>query len=90
MSLRIRLSRVGAKKHPIYRIILADSRSPRDGHFIERLGTYDPFLPHGHTERVILKEDRIKYWLGIGAQPTSRVTRFLSKIRLISTDVSHQ
>jgi small subunit ribosomal protein S16 len=77
MSLKIRLSRAGAKKRPYYRIVIADSKSPRDGRYIERVGTYDPLLPKGSTERVKLVEERIKHWLSHGAQPTDRVLRFL-------------
>lgn len=76
MSLKIRLSRGGAKKRPFYRIVVADSRKPRDGRFIERLGTYNPMVPRDHPERLVLKEERIKYWLGVGAKPTDRVARF--------------
>lgn len=77
MSLKIRMSRGGAKKRPFYRIVVADSRMPRDGRYIERVGTYDPLLPKESAERVILKEDRIKHWLGVGARPSDRVNRFL-------------
>jgi small subunit ribosomal protein S16 len=77
MSLKIRMSRGGAKKRPFYRIVVADTRMPRDGRFIERLGTYDPLLPKDHAERVVLKEDRIKHWLSVGALPSDRVNRFL-------------
>jgi small subunit ribosomal protein S16 len=76
MSLKIRLARAGAKKRPYYRIVVADSKSPRDGRYIERIGTYDPLLPKG-GERVKLVEERVKHWLGVGAQPTDRVLRFL-------------
>jgi small subunit ribosomal protein S16 len=76
MSLKIRLARAGAKKRPFYRIVVADSRSPRDGRYIEKLGTYNPLLPKD-AERVHLVEERVKYWLGHGAQPTDRVLRFL-------------
>jgi small subunit ribosomal protein S16 len=76
MSLKIRLARAGAKKRPFYRIVVADSHSPRDGRYIEKIGTYDPLLPRG-GERVKLVEERVKYWLGHGAQPTDRVLRFL-------------
>ncbi|MGB0697563.1 MAG: 30S ribosomal protein S16 [Rhodospirillaceae bacterium] len=78
MSLRIRLSRGGAKKRPFYRIVVADSRSPRDGRFIEKLGTYNPLLPHDHDGRIVVKEERLKYWLSVGALPSDRVARFLS------------
>lgn len=77
MSLKIRLSRGGAKKRPFYRIVIADSRAPRDGRFIERVGTYDPLLPKDHEGRVTLKEERIQHWLSVGARPTDRVLRFL-------------
>jgi small subunit ribosomal protein S16 len=76
MSLKIRLSRGGAKKRPFYKIVLADSHSPRDGKFLERLGTYNPMVPQDHAERLVMKEDRIKHWLAIGAPPTDRVARF--------------
>ncbi len=78
MSLRIRLSRGGAKKRPFYRIVIADSRSPRDGRFIERVGTYNPMVERDHPDRVILKEERLRHWLGVGAVPTDRVARFCS------------
>jgi small subunit ribosomal protein S16 len=77
MSLKIRLARGGAKKRPYYSIVIADSRSPRDGRFIERVGTYNPMLDRGHAERVVLKPERIQHWLKVGAQPSERVQRFL-------------
>src|SRR5258708_17251209 len=77
MSLKVRLARGGAKKRPFYSIVVADARSPRDGRFIEKLGTYNPMLERGHADRVTLKEERLKHWLGVGAQPTERVARFL-------------
>ena len=77
MSLKIRLARGGAKKRPYYSIVIADSRSPRDGRFIERVGTYDPMLDRSRTDRVTLKSERIAHWLGVGALPTDRVARFL-------------
>ena len=73
MALKIRLARGGAKKRPFYSIVVADARSPRDGRFIEKLGTYNPMLERGHADRVTLKEERIRHWLGVGAQPTDRV-----------------
>ncbi|MCW8916687.1 MAG: 30S ribosomal protein S16 [Magnetovibrio sp.] len=76
MSLRIRLSRGGAKKRPYYRIVVADSRSPRDGRFIERIGTYNPMLAKDSDQRVQLKEDRVKHWIEQGAKPSDRVARF--------------
>jgi len=83
MSLKIRLSRAGTKKRPFYRIVLADSRSPRDGKFIERLGSYDPMLPQEHKDRLVLHGDRIKHWLSVGAQPSDRVGRFLATAGMI-------
>jgi small subunit ribosomal protein S16 len=77
MATKIRMTRHGAKKRPFYYIVVADSRSPRDGRFIERLGTYNPMLEKGHADRVTLKTDRIKYWLSVGALPSDRVARFL-------------
>ena len=80
MTLRIRLSRGGAKKRPYYRIVVADSRFPRDGRFIERVGTYNPLLAKDNDQRVTLKQERIKYWLGVGARPSDRVARFLGQV----------
>jgi small subunit ribosomal protein S16 len=77
MALAIRLSRGGAKKRPYYRIVVADSRSPRDGRFIEKLGTYNPLLAKDSPERVKLDADRVQHWLSVGAQPSDRVLRFL-------------
>ena len=77
MSMKIRLARGGSKKRPFYRIVAADSRMPRDGRFIEKLGTYNPLLAKDSEERVIMDLDRVKYWLGQGAQPTERLVRML-------------
>ena len=77
MSVSIRLSRGGAKKRPYYRIVVADSRASRDGKFLEQIGIYNPLLPKDSDERVKLNEDRARYWVGVGAQPTDRVARFL-------------
>ena len=77
MSLSIRLTRGGAKKRPYYRIVVADSRSPRDGRFIEKIGSYNPLLAKDSPERVKLDGDRARHWLSVGAQPTDRVARFL-------------
>ncbi len=82
MALKIRLSRAGAKKRPFYRIVVADTRSPRDGRFIERLGTYNPMLPKD-ARRVTLEEDRIRHWIGVGAKPSDRVARFLGQADII-------
>src|SRR5450631_663247 len=77
MALKIRLARGGTKKRPFYRVVVAEATAPRDGRFIEKLGTYNPLLPKDHTDRVTLVEDRIRHWLSVGAQPTDRVLRFL-------------
>jgi small subunit ribosomal protein S16 len=77
MALKIRMARAGAKKRPFYAIVVADSRSPRDGRFIEKLGTYNPMLAKDHPERVKLKAERVQHWLGVGALPSERVARFL-------------
>jgi small subunit ribosomal protein S16 len=77
MAVKIRLARGGSKKRPYYRIVIADERSPRDGRYIEKVGTYNPALAKDDEKRVILLEDRIKYWLSTGAQPSDRVLRFL-------------
>ncbi len=83
MSLKIRLARAGAKKRPFYRIVVADSRSPRDGRFIEKIGTYNPLLPQDNAERVRLDEEKARQWLAKGAQPTDRVLRFLDAAGLM-------
>jgi len=83
MSLKIRLSRGGSKQRPFYRIVAADSRMPRDGRYLEKLGTYNPMLPKDHADRVTLVEENIKAWLGKGAQPTDRVARILAAAGLI-------
>ncbi|WCT74329.1 30S ribosomal protein S16 [Sphingomonas naphthae] len=77
MSVSIRLSRGGSKKRPYYRIVVANSRSPRDGAFIEKIGTYNPLLAKDDEKRVVLDAERAKHWLSVGAQPTDRVARFL-------------
>lgn len=79
MSTRIRLARGGSKKRPYYRIVVADVRAPRDGRFIEKVGTYNPMLAKDHPERVTLVEERVRHWLGQGAKPTDRVLRFLDQ-----------
>ncbi|MDP3935533.1 MAG: 30S ribosomal protein S16 [Alphaproteobacteria bacterium] len=84
MALRIRLARAGAKKRPYYRIVVAEATSPRDGRFVEKVGTYNPMLPREHADRIRLVEDRIKYWLSVGAQPTDRVELFLANAKLIA------
>ena len=77
MAMKIRLARGGSKKRPFYAIVAADSRMPRDGRFIEKLGTYNPMLPKDSEDRVKMDLDRVKHWLGEGAQPTDRVARML-------------
>jgi small subunit ribosomal protein S16 len=84
MSLKMRLARGGAKKRPFFRIVVADGRSPRDGRFIERLGHYNPLLPRDHPERLKFDLERVKYWLGKGAQPTERIRRFLADAKLMT------
>ncbi|MBU2936625.1 MULTISPECIES: 30S ribosomal protein S16 [Pacificibacter] len=84
MSMKIRLARGGSKKRPFYRIVAADSRMPRDGRFIEKLGTYNPLLAKDSEERVIMDLDRVKYWLGEGAQPTDRVVRMLEAAGVVA------
>jgi small subunit ribosomal protein S16 len=83
MGLKIRLARGGTKKRPFYRIVIADVRSPRDGRFVEKVGTYNPLLAKDNENRVTLVEDRIKHWLGHGAVPTDRVARFLGAADII-------
>ncbi|MEO3414390.1 30S ribosomal protein S16 [Roseovarius sp. CAU 1744] len=77
MAMKIRLARGGSKKRPFYRIVATDSRMPRDGRFIEKLGTYNPLLPKDSEERVKMDLERVQYWLGQGAQPTDRISRML-------------
>ena len=83
MALRLRLTRGGSKKRPYYRIVVAEGTSPRDGRFIERVGTYNPMLPKEHEDRIRLVSERITYWLGHGATPTDRVARFLAAADLM-------
>jgi small subunit ribosomal protein S16 len=83
MAMKIRLARGGSKKRPFYRIVAADSRMPRDGRFIEKLGTYNPLLPKDNEERVKMDIERIQYWMGQGAQPTDRVSRMLEAAGII-------
>ena len=83
MSVRIRLSRGGSKKRPFYKVVAADSRAPRDGRFIERLGSYNPMLPQDNASRFTVNEERVKYWLSQGAQPTERLEKLLSNLGLV-------
>ncbi|MCA8879493.1 MAG: 30S ribosomal protein S16 [Rhodobacteraceae bacterium] len=83
MAMKLRLARGGSKKRPMYRIVAADSRAPRDGRYIERLGTYNPLLPKDSEERVKMDLDRVRHWLGQGAEPTDRVSRMLEAAGVI-------
>jgi len=84
MAMKIRLARGGSKKRPFYRIVAADSRMPRDGRFIEKLGSYNPLLPKDSEERVQMNVERVQHWLDQGAQPTDRVSRFLEAAGVIA------
>ena len=84
MAMKIRLARAGAKKRPYYHIVAADSRMPRDGRFKEKLGTYDPLQPKDSEARVKMDMERVQYWLGQGAQPTDRVSRWLENAGVIA------
>lgn len=84
MAIKIRLARGGSKKRPFYRIVAADSRMPRDGRYIEKLGTYNPLLPKDSEERVKMDMERVQYWLGEGAQATDRVSRFLEAAGVVA------
>lgn len=81
--LKLRLSRGGTKKRPVYRLVAADARSPRDGRFIDRFGTYNPMLPRDHKERLVVDADKAKSWLAKGAQPTDRVQRLFAELGLM-------
>ncbi len=83
MSLKIRMTRAGAKKRPYYHIVVADSRSPRDGRFIEKVGSYNPMLAADREDRVTLKKERIEHWLKVGATPSDRVHRFLTAAEML-------
>jgi len=79
MTVKIRLARGGAKKRPFYRVVVANATAPRDGDFLEKVGTYNPLLATGAGDRVVLKAERVEYWLQVGAQPTERVARFIEE-----------
>ena len=89
MSVRIRLSRGGSKKRPFYKVVAADQRAPRDGRFIERLGSYNPMLPKDHADRFVINEERVKYWLSNGAEPTERMAKMLSALGLVKAPSLH-
>jgi small subunit ribosomal protein S16 len=84
MAMKIRLARGGSKKRPFYRIVATDSRMPRDGRFIEKLGTYNPLLPKDSEERVKMDVERVQYWIDQGAQPTDRISRFLEAAGVVA------
>jgi len=86
MALKLRLARGGTKKRPFYHIVVADARSPRDGRFIEKLGTFNPLLAKDAENRVVLNNERAQHWLSVGAQPTDRVLRFLATAGLTTRD----
>ena len=86
MAVKIRLARGGAKKRPYYRVVVADSRSPRDGKYIEKVGTHNPLLPKDHPDRIKLDIERIEHWLGQGAKPSDRVARFLDAAGVLKRD----
>ena len=90
MSVKIRMTRGGAKKRPYYNIVIADTRSPRDGRFIEKVGTYNPMLPREHEDRIRLKKDRIEYWLKMGATASDRVHKFLAAAEMVSPRVRRE
>lgn len=83
MALKIRLARGGSKKRPFYRVVVADANSPRDGRFVEKIGTYNPLLEQGHADRLVIDKDRAQYWVSVGAQPTDRVQSFFVKLGLL-------
>jgi len=83
MAVKIRLARGGAKKRPFYRVVVANATAPRDGDFLEKVGTYNPMLAKESSERVVLKKDRIEYWLSTGAKPTERVAKFIEQAGVI-------
>ena len=87
MALKLRLARAGTKKRPFYHIVVADARSPRDGRFIEKLGTFNPLLAKDNEGRVVLDTERAKHWVSVGAQPTDRVLRFLDVAGVAKRDV---
>lgn len=82
MALKIRLARGGAKKKPYYRMVVAEHTSPRDGKFVERIGSYNPMLPSDHRDRYVVNEDRLKHWLSVGAKPSDRVAKILGNLGL--------
>jgi len=90
MAVRIRLSRGGSKKHPFYRIVAADQRAPRDGRFIEKLGTYNPLLPKDHAQRLVVDQEKVVAWIKKGAQPTERLQKLFAGLGLCAAPVIHE
>lgn len=90
MAVRIRLSRGGSKKRPFYRIVAADQRAPRDGRFIEKLGTYNPLLPKDHEQRLVVDAEKVSAWLKKGAQPTERLQKLFAGLGLCAAPVIHE
>lgn len=90
MAVRIRLSRGGSKKRPFYRIVAADQRAPRDGRFIEKLGTYNPLLPKDHAERLVVDSEKVLAWIQKGAQPTERLQKLFANLGLCKGPVIHE
>lgn len=84
MAVRIRLSRGGSKKRPFYRVVVADARAPRDGRFIERLGSYNPMLPQDHADRFVVDQEKVKEWLAKGATPTERLEKMFANLGLVA------
>ncbi|RZI46158.1 30S ribosomal protein S16 [Candidatus Finniella inopinata] len=88
MALKIRLARGGSKKRPFYRIVVAEATCPRDGRFVERVGSYNPILASDHADRVVLNTERVKYWMSVGAQPTDRVVKFFKGTDLVAPNAA--
>ena len=90
MALKIRLSRGGAKKKPFYRIVVAEATSPRDGKFVEKIGSYNPMVDHDNKERLVIDSERVKYWISKGAKPTLRVSKLISKDGLVEKPIINE
>ena len=90
MALKIRLSRGGAKKKPFYRIVVAEATSPRDGKFVEKIGSYNPMVDHDNKERLVIDAERVKYWMSKGAKPTLRVSKLISKDGLVDKPIINE
>ena len=90
MALKIRLSRGGAKKKPFYRIVVAEATSPRDGKFVEKIGSYNPMVDHDNKERLVIDAERVKYWISKGAKPTLRVSKLISKDGLVEKPIINE